>query len=329
MPPRPTLHDVASRAGVSKSLVSLALRGDPGVGAATRERIVRAADDLGYRSNALARSLKQGRTMLVGVVPSSLENPYHTEVVAGLERAATEAGLSVVMVPGTRDPALGSRHLDLLVDLNVDGIVVIGSRLDAARLRATAARVPVVVVGRPDEPIAGIDTVRNDDEHGAELAVHHLLATGRHRILHVTSGDRPAARARRRGYEHTMRAQGRASDVRVVHSDTDTDLTATIRDALADGYDAAFCRNDLEALTVMDAATDAGFAVPSDLAVVGYDDTALASRVRPRLTSVDQPRGEMGERALALLRERLDGRTDDRHEVFTPVLAVRESSRGR
>ncbi|MWB97165.1 substrate-binding domain-containing protein [Agromyces seonyuensis] len=326
MPPRPTLHDVARSAGVSKSLVSLALRGDAGVGAATRERIVQAAAELGYRSNALARSLKQGRTRLVGALPSSLENPYHTDVVEGLEGAGVDAGLSVIMVPGAREPERRHRHLDLLLGLNVDGLVVIGSRVEPERLLAVARRVPVVLVGRPEIDLPGIDVVRNDDEHGAALAVEHLLDAGRRRILHVTSGTGPAGRARRAGYEAAMAARGRAADIRVVVSDAGRALRDAIVAACADGYDAVFARNDLEALAVIDAAADAGIAVPGDLAVVGYDDTALAARTRPHLTSVDQPRAQMGRRALALLLERLDGREDDVRDVFTPTLAVRESS---
>lgn len=313
---KPTILDVAARAGVSKSLVSLALRGDPGVGAGARERILLAADELGYRSNVLARALRQQRTMLVGVVISSLDNPYHTEIVASVEQAAEAAGLSVLLAHGSRDRGRLAGRVDALLDLNVDGVVVVSSWLDAPTLQAAARRAPVVMVGRSLEPVAGIDSVNNDDEHGARLVVDHLVGCGRERIVHVTSSTRPAGVARRRGYEAAMRAHGLDRHVRVAAPDA-------IGAALADGHHAVFARNDVEAFEVLDHAWDHGLSVPGDLAIVGYDDSALALRARPRLTSVHQPREIMGVRAVQLLTERLGGRAEDRHDVLEPTLVVR------
>ncbi|GII98853.1 LacI family transcriptional regulator [Sediminihabitans luteus] len=327
MTPRPTLRDVAARAGVSKSLVSLALRGDPGVGERTRERIQVIADELGYRSNVLARGLVQGRTHLLGVVISSLENPYHTEIVAGVEEAAEAHGLSVLLVHGSRDRGRLAQHLDTLTGLNVDGLVVISSWLEDEHLAAAARRTPLVMVGRSHAPVQGIDSVTNDDELGAALAVDHLVAAGRTRVAHVTGGRRPAALARRRGYEAAMSRHGLADVVRVVdRSPGGPALQDALDEAIHDGYDAVFARNDVAAFDVIDHALDRGLRVPADLAVVGYDDSALARRTRPRLTSVNQPRERMGARAVALLVERLGGRTDDQHEVLRPTLTVRAST---
>lgn len=320
MPPRPTLLDVAAHAGVSKSLVSLALRGDPGVSDRTRARIQLAADDLGYRSNVLARSLKQGRTMLLGAVISSLDNPYHTEIVTGVEEAAEKAGFSVLLVHGSRDRGHLARHLDTLLGLNVDGLVVVSSWLEEDQLRAAARRAPTVMVGRPLGPVGGLDTVTNDDARGASLAVDHLVGLGRTRIAHVSGSTRPAGRARRAGYEAAMARHGLDAAVRVVGPD------APLDDLVADGYQALFARNDVEAFDVLDHAHSLGLTVPDDLAVVGYDDSALALRARPRLTSVHQPRGRMGALAVELLLERLAGRTGDRHEVLEPRLVVRGST---
>ncbi len=320
---RPTLLDVAAHAGVSKSLVSLALRGDAGVSERTRERIVLAADDLGYRSNTLARALKQGRSMLLGVVLSSLDNPYHTEIVASVEAAAEADGLSVLLAHGSRDRGRLAERVQQLLDLAVDGLVVVSSWVEPDVLTAAARRAPVVMVGRPAAPVAGVDTVNNDDERGATLVVDHLVATGRTRIAHVTGSRRPAGVARRAGYEAAMRAHGLDEHVRVVEHDG---AVPPLEPLLASGYDAVFARNDVEAFDVLDRAHDLGLRVPQDLAVVGYDDTALATRARPRLTSVQQQRELMGRRAVELLHERADGRRDDVHEVLAPTLVVRGSS---
>ena len=319
MTPRPTLLDVAAHAGVSKSLVSLALRGDPGVSERTRARIQLSADHLGYRSNALARSLKQGRTMLIGAVISSLDNPYHTEIVAGVEEAAEAAGFSVLLVHGSRDRGHLARHLDTLLGLNVDGLVVVSSWLEEEQLRAAARRAPVVMVGRPLGPVDGVDTVTNDDVRGAALAVDHLVGLGRTRIAHVSGSNRPAGRARRDGYEQAMARHGLAGLARVVGPDA-------LGDLLADAYQGVFARNDVEAFDVLVQAHGLGLSVPGDLAVVGYDDSSLALRARPRLTSVHQPRGRMGALAVELLLERLAGRAEDRHAVLEPRLVVRGST---
>lgn len=318
---RPTLLDVAAAAGVSKSLVSLALRGDPGVSARTRERILAVAERVGYRPSLTARTLKQGRSMMLGAVISSLDNPYHTEIVASVEAAAEESGLSVLLAHGSRDRGRLADRVQQLLDLGADGLVVVSSWVPEEVLVAAARRAPVVMVGRTAAPVAGVDSVNNDDEQGAALVVEHLVARGHTRIAHVTSSTRPAGLARRSGYEAAMRATGLVDDVRVAGPD------AGALDALLDhGTTAIFARNDVEAIDVLDHALDAGRRVPTDLAVVGYDDTVLARRARPALTTVQQQRDVMGSRAVALLRERLDGRVEDVHEVLEPRLVVRASS---
>jgi DNA-binding LacI/PurR family transcriptional regulator len=323
---RPTILDVAARAGVSKSLVSLALRDAPGVGARTRERILQVADELGYRSNVLARALRERRTMLIGAVISSLDNPYHTQVVAAVEQAAEAAGLSVLLAHGSRDRGRLAGRVEAMLDLNVDGLLVVSSWVPAPTLQAAARRAPVVMLGRSLEPVPGIDSVNNDDEAGAGLAVRHLVATGHERIAHLTSSRRPAGLARRRGYDDAMRAAGLERHARVIEHGREEPADAGLRAALDDGYDAVFARNDVEACDVLDHAWDRGMRVPDDLAVVGYDDSTLAQRSRPRLTSVHQPRARMGELAVELLTERLGGRTLDRHEVLAPRLVVRQSA---
>ncbi len=319
--PRPTLLDVAAAAGVSKSLVSLALRGDPGVSARTRERILVVADQVGYRPSLTARTLKQGRSMLLGAVISSLDNPYHTEIVASVERAAEDVGLSVVLAHGSKDRGRLADRVQQLLDLGVDGLAVVSSWVPEQVLAAAARRAPVVMVGRTAAPVPGIDSVNNDDEQGAALVVQHLVTRGHIRIAHVTSSVRPAGLARCRGYEAAMRRAGLGGHVRVARPDR-----AALDALLDEGTTAIFARNDVEAVDVLDHALDAGLRVPADLAVVGYDDTVLARRARPSLTSVQQQREVMGAQAVALLGQRLAGRTADVHEVLEARLVVRASS---
>jgi DNA-binding LacI/PurR family transcriptional regulator len=330
---RPTIVDVARAAGVSKSLVSLALRGDPGVSEATRSRIAEIAAQLGYRSNRLARSLVQGRTGLFGAITTDLGNAYYTEILSGVEVAAENAGFGVLIGQGRRDAGRLASRLDDLVGLGVDGVIVISSRVDPRVLTAAASRVPIVVVGRMPEVVPGVDTVTSDDAAGAFAATSHLLDAGHARIAFVTASDRPASRARRAGYEAAMRGAGATAQPLIVAVDDPHDLDGRVRDLLGGATASADSRptavvasNDITAVAVLDAAIDLGLAVPGDLAVVGYDNTALASLVRPRLSSVDQPSDSIGQLCVDMLRERLTGRETDRHEVLAPTLVVRASS---
>jgi DNA-binding LacI/PurR family transcriptional regulator len=316
---RPTIVDVARAAGVSKSLVSL--RGDPGVSEATRSRIAEIAEQLGYRSNRLARSLVQGRTGLIGAIATDLGNAYYSEILSGVEVAAESAGFGVLIGQGRRDAGRLASRLDDLVGLGVDGVIVISSRVDPRVLTAAAGRVPVVVVGRMPEVVPGVDTVTSDDAAGAFAATSHLLESGHGRIAFVTASGRPASRARRSGYEAAMRGAGAAAHPLIVAVDDPHDLDGRVRDLLGGASASAAPRP-----TAVVASNDITAVVVADLAVVGYDNTALASLVRPRLSSVDQPSDSIGQLCVDMLRERLAGRTTDRHEVLAPTLVVRASS---
>lgn len=344
---RPTIIDVAARAGVSKSLVSLALRGKPGVSEGSRARILRVADEMGYRSNVWARNLARGGEDLVGVLITDLGNSYHTDVVVGLEEAAQDEGLSVLVAHGMRSTDRLVAQLERQLALGVAAVVVVSSWVPPELLESAARRVPLVVVGRLQEQVPGVETINNDDAAGARLAVEHLVGLGHRRIAHLASSNRPAALERRRSYASAMRARGLGEHVTVIGpGGADEGIAALLRGTRrgdGTGPTAVFASNDPGALRVVDAALDLGLRVPTDLAVVGYDNSTLARTVRPRLTSVDQPRAQMGRLAMALLLERLRGgggrarggsarggsdagrvtARQERHEVVAPRLIVR------
>lgn len=327
---RPTIIDVARAAGVSKSLVSLALRGEAGVSAASRTRILRVADEMGYRSNVWARNLARGGEDLIGVLITDLGNSYHTDVVLGVEEAAQELSLSVVVAHGMRSTERLAGQLERQLALGVAAVVVVSSWVPPELLESAARRVPLVVVGRLQVQVPGVDTINNDDAAGARSAVRHLAGAGHQRIAHLSASNRPAAAQRRAAYAAAMRELGLTQRISVVGpDDADEGLANLLRGtARGDGTGptAIFASNDQAAARVLDAAFDRQLAVPGDLAVVGYDNSTLARTVRPRLTSVDQPRAAMGHLALILVRERLGGRSQERHEVLAPRLIVRGST---
>jgi len=316
---RPTIIDVARAAGVSKSLVSSALRGDPGVSAASRERVLAAAGRLGYRKNGWAQRLVSGRSHLIGVLLTDLRNAYHTDIVNGIEDAAAAAGYGVLLSHGRRDRDVLLTHAEELLDVGVDGVVAVTSHLTPDDLGRIAGRAPVVVVGRPAAVPAGVGWVSNDDEAGARLAVDHLAGRGHERI----ASDRPAATARRDAYRRRiaeLAGRTREYDARTGGVEA---LLADVRSP--DGPTAVFAANDRVAAHLLGDAIDAGLTVPGDLAIVGYDNTELAGLLRPSLTSIDQPRTAMGRDAMAQLAALIgDGRPG--REVAAPSLVARAST---
>ena len=310
--PRPTIVDVARAAGVSKSLVSAALRGEAGVSAASRERIQNAADRLGYRTNGWAQRLVSGRSDLVGVLLTDLRNEYHTDIVNGIEDAAHEAGFGVILSHGRRDRTLLRGRLQSLIDLGVDAIIAVTGHLDATDLAPAASRVPLVVVGRPESVPDNAGWVRNDDERGARLAVAHLRGLGHERIGFAYGSARPASRARRDVYRSLVADPREFDDVRSLFSDES-------------GLTAVFAANDRIAANVLGHAADRGIRVPEGLSVIGYDNTELAGLLRPALTSVDQPRGAMGTAAMTQVLATL-GASPPERLIVPPTLVVRGST---
>ena len=203
---RPTLHDVAARAGVSKSLASLALQGSPKVASASREAILAAAEELGYRPNRTASSLVRQRTHTIGVHILDLHNPVFAEILDGVQEGVRGHGYSTLLVTGNADPATERTEITRLLDSRVEGVILIAHRLSDDDLAQIAREVPTVVVTWRTDGVAGLDSVSGDDGAGARLAVDHLVGLGHARITHVTGGDNRIARERRTG---SGRAWGR------------------------------------------------------------------------------------------------------------------------
>jgi DNA-binding LacI/PurR family transcriptional regulator len=322
----PTILDVARRAGVSKSLVSLVMQGSAQVSEERREAVLRAAEELRYRPNAMARSLVRQRSFVVGVMLSDLHNPFFTEVVDGVEDEAIAAGYRALFNTGSRTPERESEALETLLQLRTDGVILAAPVLGTAEIVAAAATVPVVLLARHSRSTA-IDSVTNDDRAGARLVVDHLVALGHVAIAHIDGGAGAGAAARRTGYSQAMRRHGLAERIRVIPGAyTEEGGAGGVGRMLRDGASptAVFVANDLAAVGALHALEERGLKVPADVSVIGYDNTALAALGHIDLTTVHQPRREMGSTAVRLLLERLDGgRRTARHQVVAPRLVVR------
>ena len=281
----PTIIDVADAAGVSKSLVSLALGDKPGVKAETRQWILEVAKRIGYRRNQWASALVGAPTRTIGVALTDLSNAYYTDVAVSVEEHTERANHGVVLVHGRRDAERLASQLERLVALRVDGIVLVGSWVSGQHLARLAQRLPVVVVGRLAEQVPGVDTVRNDDELGAKLAVDHLVQLGHRKILHLTRSDRPSSLGRRKGYAEAMRDAELSSEIRIVGAERWAEHWDSILDTIVarhpDAPTAVFASNDQAAHHALVSALDAGVQIPEQLAVVGYDNSTLSGATRP------------------------------------------------
>jgi DNA-binding LacI/PurR family transcriptional regulator len=321
---RPTLADVAARAGVSTALASIVLRDAPGASAATRERVRAAAEQLGYRPDSRARLLRSARSRLLGVV-FGVQHAFHGDLLSGLYDAAGEVGYELALsavTPG-RDE---TRAVGSLLQDRCEALVLLGPQSPTASLAALADRLPVVVVARPVRS-AAVDVVRTADDEGVHLAVEHLVALGHRDLVHVDGGRAPGAAERRRGFREAM---GRAGlSPRILAGGLTEDDGAAAARALLDGPlpTALTVFNDRCALGVLDVLRGAGRRIPAEVSVVGYDDSRIARLASVDLTSVAQDVGQLTTLAVQRAVERLDGAPVARRElVVPPRLVVRSTT---
>jgi LacI family transcriptional regulator len=324
-----TIVEVARRARVSPTTVSHVVNGTRFVSREARGRVELAIDALGYRPNALARSLRCGRSHTLGLVLPDSGNPFFAEMGRAVEQDAFEAGYSVILCNTENDRAKERHYLGVLARKQVDGIVLVAAEERGEALRGLLrSRMPVVATDR-ERPGLALDLVVADHEQGGALATRHLLALGHRRIACIAGppGLSPSDR-RVAGYRRAMEEAG-AEPPLVHHGDfhaASGSAAGRALLALARPPTAVFACNDLMALGVLRAAAERGRQVPADLAVVGYDDIELAPFVTPALSTVAQPMREMGREVVKLLVNRIgDGHLPRQREVLPVTLEVRQS----
>ncbi len=317
---------MAARAGVSKSLVSLVMRDEPGASAETRRRVLHAAGELGYHPDSRARLLRSGRSRLLGVV-FGIQHAFHADLVTALYTAARETGYELALSAVTPDRDESEATAGLLQD-RCEALILLGPQTPAAILARLATRLPVVVLARGVRS-AAVDVIRTADADGMRLAVDHLAALGHRSIAHIDGGRAPGAADRRRGYRDAMRRHGLDRHVRIVAGGlTEEEGAAAARALLGDPPTAVTVFNDRCATGVLDVLGRHRLSIPDDVSVVGYDDSRLARLAHVNLTTIAQDTATMTRLAVARAVDRIDGSAVAHREIVVPPHLVVRGTTG-
>jgi DNA-binding LacI/PurR family transcriptional regulator len=332
-----SIKDIAKTAGVSHSTVSRALSDSPLVSEKTKLRIQRLAREMGYSPDAQARSLVMGRTHTVGLVVTTITDPFIAEIVQVIERTARDHGYSVILASSDAEPEREIAAVEMLHSKRVDGVVVTSSRIGALyQDHLSRLSVPVVLVNSHNEQMGSYTfSINVDNRHGASLATKHLVDLGHRRIAYVTGpADHSDDLARLAGYRDTLNLAGIGFDPTLVVPGNGKACgggrALPALQALAEPPTAVFCYNDMTAIGLMRAARQDGLDVPQKLSLVGFDDIPFASYVQPPLTTIAQPKSQMGAKAMEMVLNLISspGATgeDGSNLVVAGNLVVRESS---
>lgn len=328
---RPTIRDVARAAGVSVATVSYVLNDSATISLETRQKVLQAVQELDYHPNSFARGLANKKTNTLSLLlPSarSVADPFLMQFISGVTEAAAEAGYSLLLVPGR---PLTAPLQELVKNRRADGLILMESEVRDARIAyLLKAEFPFVLFGRSLEH-PNLTYVDLDNQAGATMAIHHLLALGHRRIGYI-GADRHLVFARLR-YEGHVAALERAG----VPLDRDLLLEGDLTErsghlcmerllGLSSPPTAVFAASDVMAIGARRALAAAGLRVPGDVALVGFDDAPMAEYATPPLTTVRQPTLELGHEAVSLLVGRLEGEAlGARQVLLAPELVVRAS----
>jgi DNA-binding LacI/PurR family transcriptional regulator len=327
----PSIYDVAREARVSVFTVSAVINNKGRVSTRLGRRVEAAILKLNYRPNLLARSLAKQQTHTIGMVVTDIANPFFPAIVRAAEDTAQKAGYSVLLCNSDDKQSKEAVYLELLISKRVDGIILNktpGALSPSQRIMLADAKIPIVLLMRTC-PDLKADIVQTDDQLGSRDAVTHLARIGHKRIalvggpLHVSN-----ARARQRGYLKALESAGLHFDPELVF-EGDYRIDSGHRAGLAllpRRTDAVLVTNYLMTVGFMSAADEIGMRCPEDFALVSFDDYPWLACFRPRLTTIELPKYELGASAVRLLMERIQGsHSKARTVTLLPQLRVRES----
>jgi LacI family transcriptional regulator len=330
-----TMRQIARELGVSITTVSKVLNNRDDIGETTRARVLAHVTALGYRPNAVARSLTLRRTHTLGVVVPDLMHSFFVEIVIAIEACISRRGYGLLVCNLAEDPAKERPQLEMLLHRQVDGIVLATatatSNADLLRGIVDSGK-GLVLIDRDDHPGVACHRVITDDEEVGRLATGHLLDLGHRRIAHLAGPRLIHAKRRRKGYEQAMRARGvRMAAKRII---TGGFLESEGYDAMkrllrvAPEVTAVFAVNDPAAIGAMKAAWELGVRIPEDVSIVGAGDIAHSDMLKVPLTTVSWSRRDLGTRAAELILDQIDNEASGNVErvIIPPKLVARAST---
>lgn len=325
----PSIKDVAEKAGVSYQAVSRILNGGGRASEETRRRVLKVADELGYRRNAYARALVTRRTLTIGVIADGSPKYGPVSTLSAVQAAARKAGYTtLVATVGHATRSTFDHILKEFAEAGIEGIIVIAPRVELALIAENSAvGRPIVVLAPGDTQVPGAEVFFEDQEFGARLATKHLIDLGHRDIVHIAgSQDWLDGQVRLRGWQAEMARAGLPAD-RVHYGDWSGESAYEIgKELCRNGLPtAAFVASDLMALGFMRALHENDVRVPADISIVGFDDNEFASQTAPPLTTVRQSFAEVGTRCVGILLDLLE-KKEPRDEPVIPTLMEREST---
>ena len=316
---RTTLKDLAQECGVDVATASRSLSDAYGVRKETRRKVLAAAARLNYRPNRLAKGLVTGRSHTLALVLSDIRNPFFAELARGAEDAAHKAGYELILCNSDLDPAKQMRYVHSLLEKRVDGILMnsVGGLSDNEREELGRSGGPIVLLNRPPVRVGGFSTVLADNYEGGRLAGSYLVGLG-HRVMVQLTGSRQHGNLaeRGRGFLKALEGAGAATTSFTLRGQHNTEGAYQMMKPLLGerrDFTAVFTANDAMAFGAIRAIFEAGLRVPEDISVIGFDDVELAGIIRPPLTTIHQPKYEMGWAAVEVLL-----RHAERPETWTP-----------
>jgi len=325
-----SIKDIARKAGVSHSTVSRALADSPLVAMKTKHRIQRIAQEMGYTPSAIARGLVTKRTSTIGLVVTTIADPFIAEVVRGVEETALDHGYSVILCDCNAEPERELNCVRALSEKRVDTIVVTSSRVGNLYVPLLEELgVPIVLINNQQDG-QYVYSIRTDNRVGGRLAGEYLLSLGHHRIAYITGpSGAHSSLVRLEGCREALMERGvDIPDEWILPGNGRAEGGQSAIEMLLRRVElptAVFCYNDMTAIGAMQAIKAAALRVPGDISLIGFDDITFASLVEPPLTTIAQAKYALGERAMLLALKLLTEQAEIMDTVLTPVLVERQS----
>lgn len=329
---RVTIRTVAADAGVSVAAVSKVLRNAYGVSDVLRHKVVESIERLKYQPSVAARAMR-GQTYTVGILLIDIENPFLPQIIGGVNERLALSNYKAMIGIGQANLPIESSFIESMIANHMDGLILVAPKASDDMISRYAKKLPIVAIAHHHRTSTLYDTVNGDDELGAKIAVAALVAEGHRDVLMLSQETREfqetgVTMQREIGYAKAMTAAGLADRIRVIRiPNAGSERDQAMRDVLSspDRPRAIFCWSDLHGVHLINQAKTMGIPVPGELAIVAYDNSAVASLPLIDLASIDQEGRKLGTEAAELLLSRIKGRTEARHFLVEPHLVRRSS----